>query len=102
MSFINNILKIFVGDKSEKDVKATQPYIAKIKALEPALMALSHDQLRAKTAEFKEKIKLARAKQDAEIAAKKADSPRPRPSSNKRNAPNTKGRNAPSHAKMAR
>ena len=73
MSFINNILKIFVGDKSEKDVKATQPYIAKIKALEPALMALSHDELRAKTAEFKEKIKLARAKQDAEIAAKKAD-----------------------------
>ena len=50
-----------------------RPYIAKIKALEPALMALSHDQLRAKTAEFKEKIKLARAKQDAEIAAKKAD-----------------------------
>jgi preprotein translocase subunit SecA len=73
MSFINNILKIFVGDKSEKDVKATQPYITKIKALEPALMALSHDELRAKTAEFKEKIKLARAKQDAEIAAKKAD-----------------------------
>ena len=73
MSFINSILKMFVGDKSEKDVKATQPYITKIKALEPALMALSHDQLRAKTAEFKEKIKQARAKQDAEIAAKKIE-----------------------------
>ena len=33
MSFINSILKMFVGDKSEKDVKATQPYISKIKAL---------------------------------------------------------------------
>ncbi|RAR75665.1 preprotein translocase subunit SecA [Flavobacterium aciduliphilum] len=73
MSFINNIIKMFVGDKSEKDVKATQPYITKIKALEPALMALSHDALRAKTTEFKEKIKTARAKQDAEIAAKKIE-----------------------------
>ena len=71
MSFITSIIKAFVGDKSQKDVKATQPYIAKIKALEPVLATLSHDELRAKTAEFKEKIKQARAKQDAEIEAKK-------------------------------
>jgi len=71
MSFINSIIKAFVGDKSQKDVKATQPYITKIKALEPVLAALSHDELRAKTAEFKLKIKQARAKQDAEIEAKK-------------------------------
>jgi preprotein translocase subunit SecA len=73
MSFITSIIKAFVGDKSQKDVKATQPYITKIKALEPVLAALSHDELRAKTAEFKEKIKQARAKQDAEIEAKKAE-----------------------------
>ncbi|WP_284652368.1 preprotein translocase subunit SecA [Flavobacterium terrisoli] len=73
MSFINSIIKAFIGDKSQKDVKATQPYINKIKALEPVLAALSHDELRAKTAEFKEKIKQARAKQDAEIEAKKAE-----------------------------
>jgi len=73
MSFINSIIKAFVGDKSQKDVKATQPYIIKIKALEPELAKLSHDQLRAKTAEFKEKIKQARAKQDAEIEAKKLE-----------------------------
>jgi preprotein translocase subunit SecA len=73
MSFINSIIKAFVGDKSQKDVKATQPYITKIKALEPVLAALSHDELRAKTAEFKEKIKQARAKQDAEIEAKKQE-----------------------------
>ena len=73
MSFINSILKVFVGDKSQKDVKATQPYIAKVKALESALMALSHDELRAKTAEFKAKIKQARSKQDAEIEAKKIE-----------------------------
>lgn len=73
MSFINSIIKAFVGDKSQKDVKAAQPYITKIKALEPVLAALSHDELRAKTAEFKEKIKQARAKQDAEIEAKKME-----------------------------
>ncbi|MDI9257238.1 preprotein translocase subunit SecA [Flavobacterium sedimenticola] len=73
MSFINSIIKAFVGDKSQKDVKAAQPYINKIKALEPVLAALSHDELRAKTAEFKEKIKQARAKQDAEIEAKKQE-----------------------------
>ena len=73
MSFINTIIKAFVGDKSQKDVKATQPYIAKIKTLEHLLSALSHDELRAKTAEFKEKIKQARSKQDAEIEAKKIE-----------------------------
>jgi preprotein translocase subunit SecA len=73
MSFINSILKAFVGDKSQKDVKATQPYINKIKALEPILASLSHDELRAKTVEFKERIKKARAKQDAEIEAKKQE-----------------------------
>jgi preprotein translocase subunit SecA len=73
MSFINSIIKAFVGDKSQKDVKATQPYITKIKALEPVLASLSHDELRAKTVEFKEKIKQARAKQDSEIEAKKVE-----------------------------
>ena len=73
MSFINSIIKDFVGDKSEKDVKATQPYITKIKALEGTLTALSHDDLRAKTAAFKTKIKQAREKQDTEIVAKKIE-----------------------------
>lgn len=67
MSFINSILKAFVGDKSQKDVKAIQPIIAKIKSFESSLQALSNDQLRAKTTEFKEKIKQARAEKDAKI-----------------------------------
>ncbi len=73
MSFINSIIKAFVGDKSEKDVKATQHYITKIKAIEPTLTSLSHDELRAKTAGFKEQIKQSRATLDAEIAAKKLE-----------------------------
>ncbi|POY40618.1 preprotein translocase subunit SecA [Flavobacterium alvei] len=68
MSFINSIIKAFVGDKSQKDVKALQPYLAKIKTFETALAALSNDDLRARTTSFKEKIKQARADKDAKIA----------------------------------
>ena len=71
MSFVDSILKIFVGDKSEKDVKAIQPIIAKVKTFESSLQALSHDELRAKTAEFKEKIKAARAEKDNQIVSLK-------------------------------
>jgi preprotein translocase subunit SecA len=67
MSFINNILKVFVGDKSQKDVKAIQPIVNKIKAFESSFSSLSHDELRAKTAYFKEKIKQARSEKDAKI-----------------------------------
>jgi preprotein translocase subunit SecA len=66
-------LKAFVGDKSEKDVKAIQPLISKVKSFEGALQALSHDELRAKTAEFKTKIQNARADKDAKIASLKQD-----------------------------
>jgi preprotein translocase subunit SecA len=73
MSFINSILKAFVGDKSEKDVKALQPLIAKIKTFESSLAALSNDELRAKTTFFKETIKQARAEKDSKIADLKAE-----------------------------
>jgi preprotein translocase subunit SecA len=73
MSFLNSILKAFVGDKSEKDVKAIQPLIAKVHTFEKALAALSHDELRAKTAEFKAKIKQARLEKDTKIDALKTD-----------------------------
>ncbi len=67
MSFINSILKMFVGDKSQKDVKAIQPIINKIKAFEKELSALSNDDLRAKSTYFKEKINEARAEKDKKI-----------------------------------
>ena len=73
MSFINSILKIFVGDKSEKDVKALQGNVAKIKAIGVTLESLSNDDLRAKTVVFKEKIKEARAEKDAKINALKLE-----------------------------
>jgi preprotein translocase subunit SecA len=73
MSLINSILKAFIGDKSQKDVKALQSTVTKIKSYENGLQALSHDELRAKTSEFKEQIRLARAEKDAKIAALKTE-----------------------------
>ena len=56
MSFLDSVLKVFVGDKSKKDVKEIQPIVEKIKALEKEFEALSLDELREKTNSFKKKI----------------------------------------------
>jgi preprotein translocase subunit SecA len=73
MSFINSLLKLFVGDKSQQDVKALQGSLTKTKAFESVLQSLSHDELRAKTAEFKAKIQAARTDKDSKIAALKEE-----------------------------
>ncbi|RRJ88404.1 preprotein translocase subunit SecA [Paenimyroides tangerinum] len=69
MSIINSILKAFVGDKSQKDVKAIRPIVEKINSYQLSYETLSHDELRAKTVYFQDKIKQARADQDAKIAS---------------------------------
>ncbi|KJD33382.1 preprotein translocase subunit SecA [Tamlana nanhaiensis] len=68
MSFLDSVLKVFVGDKSKQDVKAIMPIVKKVKAFESALESLSHDQLRAKTVEFKSKIAEANKSIDEQIA----------------------------------
>ncbi|MDO5607520.1 MAG: preprotein translocase subunit SecA [Capnocytophaga sp.] len=68
MSIINSLIKIFVGDKAKKDVKEIQPIVAKIKAFASHLEGVTNDELRAKTIEFKEKIKSARSVADTKIA----------------------------------
>ena len=57
MSVLNSILKLFVGDKQQKDLKSLQPIVEKVKSFENSLNDLSNDDLRAKTIEFKSKIK---------------------------------------------
>ncbi|QYJ68362.1 preprotein translocase subunit SecA [Flavobacterium litorale] len=69
MSLINTILKAFVGDKSQKDIKLIQPLVKKVHSFEAALSGLSHDELREKTIAFKAKIKEARSEKDAKIAS---------------------------------
>ncbi len=67
MSIVNLLIKIFVGDKAKKDLKSIQPIVEKIKAYAQQLEAVSNDELRAKTIEFKQKIQTARAEIDAKI-----------------------------------
>ncbi len=72
MSFVNNILKVFVGDKTKKDLKSILPLVEKTKAHQQAFEQLSHDELRQKTIAFKTKIKQARKHIDEDITSIKA------------------------------
>jgi preprotein translocase subunit SecA len=59
MSILDSILKVFVGDKTKKDLKELQPIVDKVLAVEGSITALSDNELRAKTLEFKERINAA-------------------------------------------
>ncbi|MCK4556033.1 MAG: preprotein translocase subunit SecA, partial [Candidatus Aminicenantes bacterium] len=60
--------KIF-GTKNKRDLKKLQPYASAISELEPQFQSLSDDQLRAKTAEFKEKLEQGASLDDILIEA---------------------------------
>ncbi len=53
---IGFLSKIFGGSKSEKDMKPIRPTVDLINGFYAQYAALSHDELRAKTGEFKERI----------------------------------------------
>ena len=64
-----NIFKKIVGSKQNKDNKIYQPYVDRINAVYPSIKSLSNDELRAKTAEFKAKIKSATQTLEDEITS---------------------------------
>ena len=53
---INKFLSKLFGNKSTRDMKLIQPWVEKVKAAYPAIQALDHNQLRAKTKELQEKV----------------------------------------------
>lgn len=53
---IARILAQVFGTKNERELKNLQPLVDKINALEPSIQALSDEQLKAKTNEFRERI----------------------------------------------
>ncbi len=71
MGLLDSVLKIFVGDKSKQDVAALKPNVTKTLSFESAMERLSLDELRGKTAEFKDKIAAAKANTLEQIAALK-------------------------------
>jgi preprotein translocase subunit SecA len=54
---INQILTAIFGSKHERDVKRMLPTVAEINSLEPEISALSDEQLRAKSDEFRARLK---------------------------------------------
>ena len=53
---IGFISKLFGGSKSEKDVKGIMPLVAKINQHFTEYQSLSNDELRGKTAQFRQRI----------------------------------------------
>ncbi|GGE54641.1 preprotein translocase subunit SecA [Pedobacter psychrotolerans] len=66
------LAKVF-GSKSERDIKAIQPLVVKINEEYSKLSALSNDELRGKTIEFKGRISAFLTEIDGKISALKAD-----------------------------
>ncbi|MEM7087000.1 MAG: preprotein translocase subunit SecA [Bacteroidota bacterium] len=57
MGLLDNVLKVFVGDKSKKDIGDIQPFVDKIKTHEATIAGLSIDELRAKSDFFRNIIR---------------------------------------------
>ena len=53
---ISSLLKTLFGTKSQRDVKRLRPIVEKINRCEEPLLGLTDEQLKAKTAEFKDRI----------------------------------------------
>tara|TARA_B110001454_G_scaffold16145_2_gene14614 strand:+ start:27081 stop:29741 length:2661 start_codon:yes stop_codon:yes gene_type:complete len=53
---IANLLKSIFGTKHDREMKTIQPVVDKINAWEPKIKALTDDQLKAKTPEFKDRL----------------------------------------------
>jgi len=56
LDFVNKAIKVFMGDKNKKDMKAASPVVKEVNAEFDKLTSLTIDQLRAKTNEFKKHI----------------------------------------------
>ncbi|MBN2663479.1 MAG: preprotein translocase subunit SecA [Bacteroidales bacterium] len=57
MAFLDNVLKKFFGNKSEKDIREVLPILEHVKAEYDKLQNLSNDELRAESQKLKDKIK---------------------------------------------
>ena len=63
-----NILTTLFGNKSQRDLKEVKPFLDATLAVYPTIAALDNDQLRAKTIEFKERIRKAIDTEETELA----------------------------------
>ena len=66
---MNWILKKIIGSKNERDLKKMRPLVDKINVIDEELKALSDDALKAKTDEFRERLKNGETLEDLEVEA---------------------------------
>lgn len=72
MGFADILTSLF-GNKSQRDLKEINPYVDRIKAVYPSIERLSHDELRAKTMEIRQKVQEYVAAEKNKIAELKAN-----------------------------
>src|SRR6185503_8887421 len=53
---LDTLLAKVVGTQNERELKRLRPLVAAINALEPSTQALTDEQLRAKTADFRQRV----------------------------------------------
>src|SRR5499426_3336864 len=53
---LDTLLAKVVGTQNDRELKRLRPVVAQVNALEPSIQALSDEKLRAKTAEFRERL----------------------------------------------
>ncbi len=63
-----NFLSKLFGTKSDRDLKEVKPYLDATLKIYPEIQKLSNDQLRAKTIEFKERIRKEVESEENELA----------------------------------
>src|SRR5258705_8170858 len=56
MPLLNTLLTKVVGTQNERELKRLRPIVGQVNAFEPAIQALSDEQLRAKTVEFRQRL----------------------------------------------
>lgn len=69
---LNKFLQSLFGNKSIRDMKLIQPLVEKVKQAYPEIMALSNDELRAKTKEIQQYVQNSASEQKKKIAELKA------------------------------
>ena len=70
---LSKILKLFVGDKSKKDLKTITPIIDQIHSFEDEISKLTNDDLRNQTLLFKDQIKSSVSEIDKQIEELKTE-----------------------------
>ena len=75
MDIVTGIIKLLFGSKADKDRKAIEPYVNKIKEVYPSIAALSNDELRGRSQALMKQIADFIAPDEERIVTLKAPKP---------------------------